>query len=351
MSTWQPSHDITRMQTLYGNKARALVGSEIAAVAVMAILPHYRAACVDRRGLYNTELECRRAERRYGVDDFTVHYPQPDAFDHAPAHAWMVQWLCTGWQAHKVAQSLRATLRGVLQLRACQTAWNLVINLARLQDSRLMGDELQAQSLTFLLLHDRVHTRTLPQLWQVVLSQLQDDSAFGVWPSDVVVLAGNAAAELRDLCEWDPTAAGQPPHRHLPLEKKTPDFNIPAEGNVGGFKRKGDARTAEATLHGNDDTALDLAMTTAEALLKHEEHENSAAARPSREAAVLKGLVHCDLVGAQETELVAVELPCVKHSAKFADGKWHACDPHVLVTTKELLGTGGGWVPHSVAKG
>lgn len=308
------------VQTAQGCLSQAVVGSEIAAMMIMAVLPdmqkHYLA-----EGAFKFAMRCRHYELRHRLPLGSVQYPFPLFFDndrrHAHARVSMAMW----WQRHEQALPLQRCTAQSLHALDAQYVEPLVAQL-RTREAALPVTTRKSDN----------------ELKAVAYATLQTSGLQG---------PGQRAAELhslqRALNEQLAHSVGFPPQLCGPLVDKTPDINSPAENCVGFFKTHVNNKVREWMTQWHMQDALDWGKTYASALWEKLKQLNTADGRLTCHASVLKAVARVRLLAAKEDQVVLVQQVNIR---KAPDGK-----RYISSFTRMELGRNGRWMAKGVFKG
>lgn len=317
---------VVLVQTAKGLKSGGLVGSEVAAMMIMAVLPDINQHYLSKGDLEYTRL-CRYYEMRHDLPAGSVQYPFPIFFDNARIHAHARLCMAQLWQY---------TPLGLGKQRSVQDAASAAFYMQKQLKDRLRQNKVNclAKPLSEEQRNDKRYTNSL------AMALLQTTPQFS-HPSIQALYA--ATRQQRSLVESDARCAGFPPHMCGPLVDKTPDINAPAENCVGFLKRAVTDRVKQLMWQSQNEPLLDCALTYEMALREKVQQLNSPDGLLTCKASVLKAPARVKLLAAKEGEIVVVQQV---HIRKGKDG-----EREIVTYHRKELGRNGRWMAKGVFKG
>ena len=303
--------------------AQAFCASEMTSLMIVEALPsfnkHYEAGGPDAHALL-----CRQMEARLNLGLFTVTYPFPVFLDNARNQVQLRTALNTNWQCHPARQRLQE------QLQQAMDAARTVADAAY---------ALKVQARPDLDADPKGRKFLIAMAWEAVSRpSLADDST---QPEQVRNVA-RLMCELRALCKRDPTAAGFAAAQWGALADKTPDINSPAENDVNWYKGYTYAEVMGMVFDAEQQEQLEHASTYINALLTKTEKLNTPEGLLQCKAAVDKAWARVQLLAADATQDVEVELV----SLRRPKGK----DPVIVREKVTEKGLAGRWSAQHVFK-
>ena len=318
-------HDQSAVQTADGAPAQGLVGSEIAAMMIMAVLPDMKQHYVAQGEQQYAKL-CRYYELRHGLPLGSIAYPFPIFMDndrrHAHARITMSMWWHT---RHPRGLALQLDAAAALEKRERQV--QTLMELVRTRSPTVNG-------------RNKTDIEIRAEVYAIMQTTPDPD------PERQDAVKAYLAQRTSQLTE--PDSAGFAPPMFGPLVDKTPDINSPAENCVGWLKGHLQDKVREWMVQRRMQAALDQAKTYVSALVEKVDMLNTEDGLLTCKASVLKAVARVRLLAARADEWLLVnQIQIRKERAR--NGK--PGKRYIYVSTRMEKGRDGRWMAKGVFKG